>query len=256
MGRALAFLYGLVTYGLFLLTFLYAIGFVTNLAVPKSIDTGVEGPIGQAILINVLLLGLFGLQHSVMARPAFKTWWTRIVPKPIERSTFVLATCVVLGLMYWQWRPITVVVWQVDHSAARAVLAGIGALGWVIVLYSTMLIDHFDLFGMRQVMLYLRNRPYTHHPFMERSLYRLIRHPLMLGFLIAFWSTPIMTGGRLLFAIVTTLYVLFAIQIEERDLVRLLGEDYRLYRQRTPMILPWIKGRRQGSRELESGRSG
>jgi protein-S-isoprenylcysteine O-methyltransferase Ste14 len=255
MERVLAFLYGLVTYGVFLLTFLYAIGFVTNLVVPKSIDTGVAGPVGQAVLVNVLLLGLFGLQHSVMARPAFKSWWTRIVPEPVERSTFVLATCVVLGVLFWQWRPILATVWDVDHSAARAVLAAIGGLGWGIVLYSTVLIDHFDLFGLRQVTLYLRNRPYKHHPFMERSLYRLIRHPLMTGFLVAFWFTPTMTVGRLLFAIATTLYVLVAIQLEERDLLRFLGEDYRRYRQRTPMILPWIKGRRRESREIGSERS-
>lgn len=255
MARALAFLYGLVAYGLFLLTFLYAIGFVTGLVVPKSIDTGVEGPIGTAISVNVLLLGLFGIQHSVMARPAFKAWWTRIVPVAIERSTFVLATCIVMGLMFWQWRPIPSAVWDVDQPIARASLAAAGACGWGIVLYTTFLIDHFDLFGLRQVTLNLRKRPYVHPPFIAQSLYRLIRHPLMAGFLIAFWFTPTMSGGRLLFAAVTTLYVLAAIQLEERDLMRLLGDDYRRYRQRTPMLVPWPRGRR-GSRTVHSERPG
>ncbi|MHC4947110.1 MAG: methanethiol S-methyltransferase [Planctomycetota bacterium] len=238
MGRSLVFLYGMAIYLLFIATFLYAIGFVGNLVVPKSIDSGAVGGTVPSVIVNVLLLGLFAVQHSIMARPWFKAHWTKICPKPAERSTFVLATCVVLGLIFWQWRPMTATVWLVEHPVAVGVLWGGFALGFVIVLLSTVLIDHFDLFGVRQVLMYLEKERYTHVPFTERSLYRLVRHPLMLGFIIAFWCTPHMTAGHLLFAIVTTAYMLVAIRIEERDLVRFLGDDYLDYRQRTAMILP------------------
>jgi protein-S-isoprenylcysteine O-methyltransferase Ste14 len=238
MLRIAAFLYGTIAYVIFFVTFLYAIGFVENRVVPKGIDDGAAEPIGTAVLINVALLGLFGLQHSIMARPAFKRGWTRIIPKPVERSTFVLLASLLLLLLYWQWRPMRAVIWHVEADWARAALIGISLAGWGLVLYATFVIDHFDLFGLRQVYLYLRDQPYTHPPFVVRSVYRYVRHPLMLGFLIAFWFTPDMTGGHLLFAAVTTAYILVAIQIEERDLMTILGDDYRAYRQRTPMILP------------------
>lgn len=238
MSRVLAFVYGVVTYAIFLVTFLYAIGFIEGRLVPKSINSGPTGSVPQAVLINVLLLGLFGLQHSVMARPGFKRWWTRFVPRPIERSTFVLVTCCVLALLFWQWRPITSTVWSVEAGWARTLLTGLSAFGWLLVLYSSFVIDHFDLFGVRQVLLYLRGRNYVHPPFMERSVYKLVRHPLMVGFLVAFWATPHMTGGHVLFAVVATGYILVGITLEERDLLQILGEDYRLYRARTPLLLP------------------
>jgi protein-S-isoprenylcysteine O-methyltransferase Ste14 len=195
------------------------------------------------MLINTLLLGLFGVQHSIMARPGFKAWWTRFVPNPIERSTYVLFTCVVMGLLFWHWRPMTTVLWQIDNPPARYLLMGLFFAGWALVLYTSFLIDHFELFGVGQVLLHLRGKEQANPQFVTPPLYRLVRHPLMLGFLIAFWFTPKMTYGHLLFAIVITAYVLVAIQLEERDLGALLGEDYRRYRQRTPMILPWPRKR-------------
>ncbi len=244
MRRIAFFAYGLIAYTLFLVAFLYAIGFVGNVLVPKGIDGGETGPTASAILINLALLSLFAVQHSVMARPAFKRWWTTIVPAPIERSTFVLLTSLVLLLLYWQWRPITTTIWHAEAPWLRSLLTGISLVGWLLVLFATFVIDHFDLFGLRQVWLHLKGRPYTHPPFAERSVYKFVRHPLMLGFIIAFWSTPDMTGGHLLFASVTTAYILVAIQIEERDLVAFLGDDYRGYRARTPMILP-LPGKRR-----------
>jgi protein-S-isoprenylcysteine O-methyltransferase Ste14 len=241
--RVLFFLYGLFIYVFFLGTFLYTMGFIEGVVVPKSINTGAEESLGMAMLINILMLGVFGIQHSIMARPAFKKHWTRLIPEPVERSTFVLFTCIILAVMFWQWRPITSTIWSVDQQAARMFLIGLSYSGWLLVLYSTFLIDHFDLFGLRQVVLYLRGIEYTQKPFMERSAYKLIRHPLMLGFIIAFWSTPQMTGGHLLFAFVTTAYILVAIRIEEGDLIRELGDDYRQYRERTRMLVPIPKAR-------------
>lgn len=237
-GRWMAFLYGSAVYVVFLGTFLYAIGFVGNLVVPKSIDTGEVAPVSVAIPINVLLLVLFVIQHTVMARPGFKARWTRIVPKPIERSTFVLATSIVLILLFWQWRPMPQVVWSVDHPAGRVVLWGLFGAGWALVLYASFLIDHFDLFGLRQVYRHWRGLPHAHPVFVMPWLYKLIRNPLMLGFLIAFWSTPVMTQGHLLFSVLTTGYIFMGIAFEERDLLRMLGEDYRQYRARTPMLMP------------------
>lgn len=241
MSRILSSLYGAVCYLVFLGTFLYAIGFVGNLLVPKSIDSGSPDPSGQPLLINLLLLGVFAVQHSVMARPAFKRWWTRFVPPAIERSTFVLLSSLALILLYWQWRPMTTVAWSVANEAARAALWTLFWAGWALVLVSTFLINHFDLFGLRQVYLNQRGEKYTPPGFRTPMLYRLVRHPIMLGFIIAFWATPHMTVGHLIFSIATTAYVLIAIQLEERDLVAYHGSAYQGYQQRVSMILPLPK---------------
>jgi protein-S-isoprenylcysteine O-methyltransferase Ste14 len=239
--RVLFFIYGAISYVLFLVAFLYCAGFVANVVVPKSIDGGLESPLGTALAINLLLLGLFGIQHSVMARPGFKAWWTRLVPQPIERSTYVLFTNLILFLMFWQWRPLTSVVWNVESSTLRGVLWALSGAGWLLALYSSFVIDHFDLFGLRQVFLNLRGVKYTQPQFSVRSVYRWIRHPLLAGFMIAFWATPTMTQGHLLFAVVTAAYTLVGIQLEERDLAGVIGPAYVEYRQRTPMLLPLKK---------------
>ena len=195
-------------------------------------------------MINLLLLGLFAIQHSTMARPGFKAKWTKIVPEPIERSTYVLFTSVLLIVMVWQWRPMTAtIIWQVDTSAIRAILQSLSVLGFGIVLYSSFLIDHFDLFGLRQVVLCFRGQPYTSPVFRTRSLYRYIRHPLLAGFFIAFWATPTMTAGHLLFAVATSAYMFIGLTLEERDLLKVLGDDYKQYRAETPMLLPLGKKR-------------
>jgi len=243
MTRNFVLIYGIIAYLGFLFTILYAIGFVGNWVVPKAIDTGIEGPIGQAILINVVLLSLFAVQHTIMARPAFKAWWTKIIPEPIERSTFVLAANLLLLLLFWQWRPMPIEIWRIDQPVISLLLQGLSLVGWAMVFYSSFLIDHFDLFGLRQVILHFRGKDYAHPSFAVRSLYRWIRHPLMAGFLVAFWFTPTMTQGHLLFALVTTGYIFFGICVEERDLVKVLGEDYAKYRQRTAMIFPLPKSK-------------
>lgn len=244
MSRAFYLLYGLLAYVLFFVAILYAIGFLANLAVPKGIDDGPVGPLGSAIAINVLLLLLFAVQHNIMARPWFKEQWTRVVPRPIERSTFVAVASLVLMLLYWQWRPMPEPVWQIDNEIARGTLWILYAIGWALVFYSSFVIDHFELFGLQQVYDHFRGREQRFAPFSERSVYRWVRHPLMLGFIVAFWAAPTMSQGRLLFAGVSTLWIFVAIRIEERDLVRFLGEPYRRYRQRTPMILPGVKPRK------------
>ncbi len=243
MRRLAFFAYGIISYALFFVSFLYLIAFVGNFEVltfvPKTIDSGAPGPLGTAVMVNLGILVLFGVQHTVMARPGFKVAWTKIVPKPIERSTFVNFTTVILVLLFWQWRPMTDIVWQVENAAGKNVLIGIYFGGYLLVLFATFMIDHFDLFGLRQVFLCLLGKKYTHPPLATPMLYRIIRHPILLGWMIAFWATPTMTYGHLLFAIGTTTYMLIAIPFEERDLAALLGEEYRHYRARTPKLLPW-----------------
>jgi protein-S-isoprenylcysteine O-methyltransferase Ste14 len=239
LSRVASAVYGGVVYTIFFATFTYAIGFLGNLIVPKSIDSGVPGPFGPSLLVNVALLGLFGLQHSVMARPGFKALWTRIVPKQIERATFVLATCICLVLMYWQWRPMPQVVWTVESAAGRGLLSGLFAAGWLIVLLSTIMINHFDLFGLRQVYLHFQGKPYKELGFRVTGFYRYVRHPIMAGFLISFWSAPDMTLGRLTFAAVTTAYILVAVYaFEERDLTRHFGARYEYYKSRVHGLVP------------------
>jgi methanethiol S-methyltransferase len=241
MGRVLAFVYGLAAYAVFFVTFLYAIGFVGNLIVPKAIDTGAESPLATALAVDALLLMLFAVQHSVMARPGFKRWWTQIVPRSIERSTFVLVSSLVLLLMYWQWRPLSATVWSIGNPAAAGLIWAFFWIGWLTVLLSTYMIDHFDLFGLRQVYLNLKNEPCRPLDFSTRGLYRFVRHPIMLGFIVAFWAAPHMTLGHLVFAIATTGYILVALLLEERDLVAFHGRAYEAYKQQVWMLLPISK---------------
>ena len=244
-ARVSTLIYGTTCYLIFFVTFCYLIGFVGNLLVPKSIDSGTPGPAAVAVGINLLLLSLFALQHSVMARPAFKRWWKRIVPQQIERSTYVLLTSLCLILLVWQWQPMPHAIWDTSGTPIGALLTGLFFAGWGLVLYATVLIDHFDLFGMRQVVLYMRRRKYGHHPFSTPSMYLYMRHPLYLGWFIAFWAAPTMTVGHLLFAFVMTSYILVAVIYEERDLVRQFGDAYVRYQETTPKFFPTGRGRRR-----------
>ncbi len=240
MSRTLIRLYGIVSYVIFLVTFLYLIGFVGNIAVPKSIDSGSESDFTSSLIVDVILLGVFAAQHSVMARPEFKRAWKRIVPPSIERSTYVLLASLVLALLFWQWRPLLGVIWGVQNDIAALVLQLLFVAGWAITVISTVVINHSEMFGLRQVSL---QEKYTELGFRTPSLYNLVRHPIMLGFIIAFWATPKMTFGHLLFSVVTTVYILIAIQLEERDLANTLGEAYTVYRRRVPMLFPLPKKR-------------
>ena len=243
MLKRTAFLaYGVVCYAIFFATFLYAVGFIGGFAVPATLDGPRTQPLASAIAVNVALLGLFAVQHSVMARKWFKQRWTRIVPPALERSTYVLLSSVALVIMFWQWRPLGGEVWNVSDPAGRGVLYALFAFGWGLVLVSTFLINHFDLFGLRQVWLYFRGREYTHLKFGTPGPYRFVRHPLYVGWFFAFWMTPVMTHAHLLFAVATTAYILLAIQFEERDLIR-DHPEYAEYRRKVPMLVPFVSRR-------------
>jgi protein-S-isoprenylcysteine O-methyltransferase Ste14 len=241
--RIIFFAYGSICYVIFFGTFLYAIGFIGNFGVPRTLDGAPKGKLAIAFLIDAGLLALFAVQHSVMARKWFKDWWTRIVPTPIERSTYVLFSSLALILLFWQWRPIGGAVWTVEDPVVRVILRALFAFGFGLVLVSTFLINHFDLFGLRQVWLYLLDRPYTTLQFGTPGPYRLVRHPLYVGWLFAFWMTPTMTVAHLLFSVATTGYILLAIQWEERDLVREHASFYKQYRQSVPMLIPFSRRR-------------
>jgi protein-S-isoprenylcysteine O-methyltransferase Ste14 len=243
MKKTMFLLYGIISYFAFFGTILYAIGFVGNLVVPKTIDGEPQTSLVAALLINASLLLLFALQHSIMAKPAFKRWWTRIIPAELERSSFVLLSSLCLMLLIWQWQPAGGIVWSVKNESLKAILHILYLTGWGIVFISTFLINHFDLFGLRQVWLYFTGKPYTELPFRLPGLYQLVRHPLYLGFLIAFWSTPVMTVAHLLFAVLTTGYILTARRFEEIDLVTHFGEKYRNYKKWAPMLIPFSKRR-------------
>jgi methanethiol S-methyltransferase len=241
--RVLVFIVGVLIYTVFLLTNLYAIGFTANLLVPKGIDEGVPSPVAIAVLIDLTLIAIFGLQHSLMARPAFKAYWTRLIPPALERSIFVLSSSLALLLLFWQWRPLPEYVWNIPGGFINMALNILFWLGWFGVVLTTFLIDHFDLFGLRQVYLYLRGVEYTPVPFKKPALYNYIRHPMMLAFLIAFWATPQMSIGRLMFAAGMTVVILVGIAFEERDLLKAHGEAYGKYRRQVSMLIPFLRKR-------------
>ena len=253
MGRIAAFLYGFAAYVFFLVTFLYAIGFVTGLVVPKTIDSGSVTSFAEALIVNLVLLTIFALQHSVMARKSFKRWWTQFVPEPIERPTYVLFATLALALLIWQWRPMPEIVWQVSNPVLATALIGLSLFGWVIVLLSTFMINHFELFGLHQVVAYLGGKTMPMAEFKAPGFYKLVRHPIYFGFIVAFWATPVMTQGHLLFALVTTAYILVGIFLEERDLIALFGDQYRRYREQVSMLIPfWRKADHKVSGVMKS----
>jgi protein-S-isoprenylcysteine O-methyltransferase Ste14 len=253
MGRFMALLYGLAAYTVFFLTFLYAIGFVSGQGVPKTIDSGAVAPIAQALAVDLILMSVFAVQHSVMARKQFKQWWTRFVPKAVERSTYVLLANLALILLFWQWRPLPAVVWQVDNAALAAAVVALSFAGWLIVLLSSFLINHFELFGVHQVINNLAGRPMPAPRFRTPLFYQLVRHPLYLGFIIAFWAAPTMTAGHLFFAAVTTVYILVTILLEERDLIDLFGDEYRRYSGRVSMLIPLPRRKPAAASDRASG---
>ncbi len=238
MKRILFFLYGTTCYLFFLGIFLYAIGFLGNILVPTTIDGTPQVSFGLAFTINVLLLGVFAIQHSVMARRGFKRWWTQYVPQPIERSTYVLFTNIALALLFYAWQPMGGEIWTIQHSLGQGIIYGIYAIGWGIVFTATLMINHFDLFGMRQVWLYFQKQEYRPLVFKTPALYQHVRHPLYVGWLLVFWATPTMTSAHLAFALITTTYILMAIQWEEKDLVASHGKAYEEYRKQVPMLIP------------------
>jgi protein-S-isoprenylcysteine O-methyltransferase Ste14 len=254
MGGILAVLYGIVAYAIFLVTFVYAIAFVGDIIVPKTVDSGTPGPLMEALIVNVVLLGIFAVQHSVMARQGFKSWWTRIVPKSVERSTFVVFATAALALMLWQWRPMPDVIWSVQDPIAIAVIQGVFWLGWAILLLSTFLLNHFELFGLRQVLARLMGWKLPDPQFRTPFLYKRVRHPLYLGFILGFWAAPTMTMGHLLLSVGTTGYILVGIFFEERDLVRMFGDQYRNYRRQVSMLIP-LPGRKYTESEVENHRT-
>jgi methanethiol S-methyltransferase len=251
LSRITSFLYGVGCYSVSLATFVYAMVFLGNFAVSKSIDSGPESPFTQALAINFLLLGLFAVQHSVMARPWFKAAWTRFVPPPVERSTYMLFSSAALLLVFWKWQPMGGVIWNVGSGYGRLALTALYVVGWLTVFAATFLINHFDLFGLRQVWLHLCGRPYTQLEFRTPGLYRYVRHPLYVGWLLVFWSAPVMTSAHFFFAISTTAYILIAIQFEERDLAR-LHREYAEYRSQVPMLLPIGSSKERTQSKLRS----
>lgn len=243
MSRILAFIYGLICYLIFFVTFIYTISFVGNLIVPKTLDSDLDGSLIKGLLIDISLIILFAIQHSLMARPSFKKWWTKIIPHPIERSTYVLMASLILLLLFWQWHSLGGIIWNIQNPIASDIIYGIFALGWLIALLSTFMINHFDLFGLRQVYLYWRGQEYEDLGFRIPGLYKYIRHPIMSGFVIAFWATPIMTVSHLVFAIGTTIYMLVGIKLEEVDMISLYGKLYEEYQAQVSMLIPWPKSK-------------
>ncbi len=241
MSKMTAFLYGILSYLVFFPTFLYAVGFVAGAVVPKTIDTGPVAPPATALAIDLILLSIFAVQHSLMARPRFKQWWTQFVPPSVERSTYVLFASLALALLFWQWRPLPSIIWQIANPHVAAAVTVLSLAGWLIVLTSTFLINHFELFGLQQVAHNLAGRPMAAPRFRTPLFYKFVRHPIYLGFIIAFWATPVMTAGHLLFASVTTAYIVIGTLLEERDLIELFGNDYLHYKTRVAMLMPWRK---------------
>lgn len=238
MGRKMFFAFGIGSYFIFFITSLYSIGFVGNLIVPKSIDSGTPTPFGQALEVDGLLLALFAIQHSIMARKGFKCWWKRYVPDPIERSTYILLSSLMMILLFRQWKPLTITVWNIENPSGWFILTALFWVGWALVVTSSFLVNHFDLFGLRQVYTYMKGREYSPIRFKKPAIYKLVRHPIMLGYIIAFWSAPRMTAGHFVFSLAMTAYILIGIQFEERDLRNTYGPAYQEYQQQVSMLMP------------------